>query len=391
MLYSRSGIYNLTKRNTMRIALIILIGIHAFIHLFGFLKAFGISEFNAITQPISKTLGIFWFLAFLLLIITIYLYSTHFDFWRLTGILAILVSQVLIFIYWSDAKFGTIANVIILLMVIIGYSNFIFNQKIEKERKKLFEASQLKGSQEIIRKDAMKDLPPIVQKWLTGSGIVGKELISNVYLTQDLQLKLKPEQDSWNSGAAEQYFTIQPPAFNWSINTEMNSILKVVGRDRFQNGKGEMTIKLLSLIPVANAKDNKKIDQATLQRYLAEIVWFPSAALSRHISWEPIDKYSAKATMEFNGTKGSGEFYFDKDGKFEKFLAMRYQGSDATHPTEWTVVATRTEEKSGIELPVECEASWALDTGKWTWLKLKITDIQYNVKEMPFASKAYKQ
>ena len=27
-----------------------------------------------------------------------------------------------------------------------------------------------------------------------------------------------------------------------------------------------------------------------------------------------------------------------------------------------------------------------LENGKWTWLKLKITDIQYNVKEMPVAN-----
>ena len=55
-----------TSKKTMRIALIILIGIHGIIHLFGFLKAFGISEFNAITQPISKTFGLVWLLTFIL-------------------------------------------------------------------------------------------------------------------------------------------------------------------------------------------------------------------------------------------------------------------------------------------------------------------------------------
>ena len=360
----------------MRIVLIILIGIHGIIHLFGFLKAFEISEVNTIIQPISKTYGIVWFLAFLLFAITIILILFNSDYWWIGGFLAVIISQVLVFYYWSDAKFGTVANVIILLATIIGYSSFNFKQQIKAERIGLFENSQFKD-REIITQEELVGLPTIVQKWLTNSGIIGKKAISRVHLTQELQLKLKPDQTSWSKGVAEQYFTIQPPAFNWHINTEMNSVLSVVGRDKFEDGKGEMTIKLFSLIPVANSKNNEKVNQATLQRYLAEIVWFPSASLNQYIKWEIIDDYSARAIMEYKGTKGSGEFHFDKDGNFEKFVAMRYQYSDAINPTEWSVIATKTEKMKGIKIPVECEASWELEGGKWTWLKLKITEIKY--------------
>jgi len=171
----------------------------------------------------------------------------------------------------------------------------------------------------------------------------------------------------------------------------MNSIFEVTGRDKFENGSGEMTIKLLSLIPVANAKNHEKVNQASLQRYLAETVWFPSASLNPYITWEPLGENSSKATMEFKGVKGSGEFHFDVKGNFEKFVAMRYQDINAEEPTEWTVIATKTEERNGIKIPVECEANWKLESGKWTWLKLKITDIQYNVKEMPVANSVYKK
>ncbi|QRM89740.1 hypothetical protein FG167_11055 [Lacinutrix sp. WUR7] len=366
----------------MRIALIILIGIHGIIHLFGFLKAFGISEFNAISQPISKTFGLIWLLTFVIFAITMILLIFQSHFWWLSGFLAVIASQVLIFNYWSDAKFGTIANLIILVSVIIAYSNFSFKNKIVEERKKLFENSQA-VSEIVITKETISELPSIVQKWLINSGTIGKSPISNVHLTQELQLKLSPDQENWNNGKAEQYFTINPPAFNWNINTKMNSIFSVVGRDKFENGNGEMIIKLLSLISVADAKNSDKIDQATLQRYLAEIVWFPSASLSPYIKWESLDEYSAKATMKYNGAKGSGEFHFDEIGNFKKFVAMRFQDSNAVEPTEWTVIATQTEERNGIKIPIECEASWKLESGKWTWLKLKIKDIQYNVKEMP--------
>ena len=329
-------------------------------------------------------------MTFIFFIITVFFNLIHSDYWWLIGFLAVIASQVLIFNYWSDAKFGTIANLIILLALILSYSSFNFKSKIVKEREKLFESSQ-SVSEKVITKETISELPSIIQKWLINNGTISKKPIYNVYLTQELQLKLKPEQTTWNYGMAEQYFTIQPPAFNWNINTEMNSILSIVGRDKFVDGKGEMVIKLLSLIPVANTKNNEKVNQATLQRYLAEIVWFPSASLNEYIKWEPIDDNSARAIMEYKGTEGSGEFYFDNNGNFERFVAMRYQDSNDDKPTKWTVTATKTEERNGIKIPIECEASWEFESGKWTWLKLKITDIQYNVNKMPVANNVYKK
>lgn len=372
----------------MRIALVLFIGIHGIIHLFGFLKAFGISEFTAISQPISKTYGFVWLVAFILFASTAFLLLFQSNYWWLTGLLALMTSQFLIFNFWADAKFGTLVNLFLLVSVVIGYANFGFKNKIVEERRALFKTAKPLPDQPTSQ-EAVSNLPPVVQKWLIASGTLTNSPVSNVHLIQEVQLKLSPEQENWNDGKAEQYFTLNPPAFNWSIHTRVKSYFSVVGRDKFVNGKGAMTIKLFSLIPVANAKNHEKVNQATLQRYLAEIVWFPSAALSSHIKWEMLSENSAKATMEVNGTKGEGEFHFDEHGNFRKFVAMRYQDIHAEEPTEWTVIATKTEERNGVSIPVECEASWTLKSGKWTWLKLKITDIAYNVKEMPVAENRF--
>ena len=170
----------------------------------------------------------------------------------------------------------------------------------------------------------------------------------------------------------------------------MASVLNVVGRDKFENGQGEMLIKLFSLIPVVNAKNDSKIDQATLQRYLAEIVWFPSAALSQHIKWEPINDHSARATLEYKGTIGSGIFYFEETGKFKEFIAMRYKDVGDSEPTKWIITATETKKLNGVQIPIMCEASWQFNNDKWTWLKLKIEHIEYNVEKMPIAKDRFK-
>ena len=361
----------------MRIALSIVIVIHGIIHVFGFLKAFGFSEFDAISQPISKTFGILWLLAFLLFAVTLSLYLSYYRYWWIIAIFAVILSQFLIISYWSDSKFGTIFNLVILVAALIGFSTISFQKKVTAEVSNLF--TQSKKSEKIILTEQMlKGFPHPVKKWLFNSGIPGNEIIQHVYLEQEIQMLMKPEQKDWMKAEAKQYFSMEPPAFNWTIDLHMKPGLKVVGRDKFEDGKGEMLIKLLSAIPMVNAKDSEKVDQATLQRYLAEIVWFPSAAISSYISWEPIDDYSANAIMNYKGTEGSGVFHFNENGDFKKFVAMRYKDARDAEPAEWTVTASEIAVRNGIRIPVQSEVKWKLDDSEWTWLKLRISDIKYN-------------
>lgn len=369
----------------IRILLIIFISIHGLIHLLGFLKAFNIIEIISISKTISKVSGFFWLLVFILCIITVFLIVINSDLWWTSGLFFIIISQIMIFSYWSDTKYGSIANFIIFLFIIVAYSDFSFKNKIALERKYMLENSE-PITNKVITRESISKLPVIVQKWLKNSGIIGKSNVSNVYLTQKLKLKMNQEQSEWNNGSAVQYFTLQPPAFNWDIKSEINSVLKVTGRDKFENGIGEMIIKIFSLIPVASAKNHPNVNQATLQRFLAEIVWFPTASLNNYITWEYIDDLSAKATMEYKGSKGTGVFHFDKNGIFKKFVALRYKSYDDKVPTKWTVTATKTEKLNEVTIPVECKVSWEIDKSSWTWLVLEITDVKYNIK-MPIANR----
>lgn len=202
----------------MRLALIIWIGIHAIIHLFGFFKSFGIFEFSAISQPISKTLGLLWLLGFVLFAITVVLLIAQSNYWFIMGMMGVIISQFVIINHWSDAKFGTIANLFISMAIIVAYSNFSFKSTIKKERIALFKNLE-PTKDDMVTKEALVNLPPVVQKWLTHSGVIGKPYISSVHLVQELKLKMKPEQAAWYTGRAEQYITVEPPGFNWSITT----------------------------------------------------------------------------------------------------------------------------------------------------------------------------
>ncbi|HBY66516.1 MAG TPA: hypothetical protein DEG69_01325, partial [Flavobacteriaceae bacterium] len=98
----------------MKIVFFILLTVHALIHLLGTVKAFQWAEIPQFTQQIAKPMGLLWLLATILFLATAILYLLKKDAWSLLAIAAVLVSQVLIVMMWSDAKFGTIANLIIL-------------------------------------------------------------------------------------------------------------------------------------------------------------------------------------------------------------------------------------------------------------------------------------
>ena len=361
-----------------RIIFIIIIGFHGLIHLMGFVKAFNFAETKELTQPISKFLGLIWLLALLLFISALIQYLIKNEFWWLTAIIGILVSQTLIITFWQDAKFGTIPNVIILLVSIIAFAEFSFNLNVSREIDKMFSKNTIKDHSTITTK-MITHLPAPIQRWISHSGLIGKERIYAVRLKQKALMKMKPEQEKWTNAYAEQYFMIDKPAFIWKVNLQMMPFLDISGRDKFFGGKGEMLIKILSLFPVVNSRDNEKISTGTIQRYLGEIVWFPSAALSPYITWEKIDDYSAKASMTYKGTTGTGVFYFDEKGNFVKYIAQRYlESEDDAILREWIVTASESRIMNGINIPVKLASTWKLENGYWTWLKLEITDIEYN-------------
>lgn len=362
----------------MRFVFAFLIMVHGLIHLMGFLKAFEFASTPQINQKISKTMGLFWLFTAILLFITAFFYLKK-DRWFFIAVLAIVLSQILIIMAWKDAKFGTIANAIILMVCMSAYGNYVFSKKVSNET-----ASLLKGvsvdNDSIITKENITHLPEIVQKWLQNSGIIAKEKMVSIWLKQQGELKTKPR-GKWMSFEAEQYFDVSNPSFVWSTEVNFMPMVKMIGRDKFVNGEGEMLIKMAGLIPVVDVSKTEKINQAAMLRYMAEMVWFPSAALNKYMTWESIDDISTKATFTINYKSVVGLFKFSSEGDFLSFEAQRYYGAEDDAPLEtWYVQSKSFKEFDGFKIPNKCEVIWKLKEGDFNWLNFEITDLKYNVK-----------
>ena len=361
----------------MKYIFLALMNLHGAIHLMGIANAFKLAQIEQLSTDISKVSGLVWFIVFILFLVTGVAFLAKAQWWYWLAIVSVIISTLLIVSFWKDAKFGTIPNVIILLVALFSLSFHAFNNKVANEISTIMKHGDTTKIS-VITKEQLDDLPYPVAKWLNLSGMVGNEKINTVWLSQKARMKMKPGQKDWNDAVAEQYYSVEKPAFVWKVKMNMPPFIKITGRDKFVNGKGEMLIKIFSLLNIVNEK-GEKMDEGTLQRFLAEIVWFPSAALSEYISWEAIDSLSAKATMNYKGTTGSGTFYFNEQGDFVKFSTLRYKSNKAdAQRYEWIVTVKEHSIKNGIKIPTKVEVTWVLENGEWTWLDLIITDIQYN-------------
>jgi len=361
----------------MRSILIVFVLIHGLLHFMGFLKASGLVNFNELTQFISKPVGLVWLLVSILFIVTVALILLQREWWPYVGLMAVLLSQVLIIVFWKDAKFGTIANIIILLASLSGYGELQFNRMVCKETQEILKNLNLEHPIHI-NQDDLKHLPNIVQKWLSSSGVLENDKAVSVRLVQEGEMKTSPD-GKWMSFTANQYFNCDYPSFVWKTQVKPLPLVFMNGRDKLLNGEGQMLIKLFSMITVVNEGGNEKINAASMQRYLAEICWFPSAAINDYLRWEAIGPTTAKAILTIDGRSVSGIFKFSMKGEPLSFETERYYGSSKDAVLEkWLIEMVDYKEFNTIKIPNKCKVTWKLKTGDFYWLNLEITALEYN-------------
>lgn len=96
---------------------------------------------------------------------------------------------------------------------------------------------------EIITAEHLLGLPEIVQRYLNESGVIGQTMVSTVQLRQTGKIRTAPEA-SWMKFKAVEIYNIELSEFLWYADVKMNPFLWLTGYDRFQNGHGEMKIKI---------------------------------------------------------------------------------------------------------------------------------------------------
>lgn len=215
----------------------------------------------------------------------------------------------------------------------------------------------------------LEGLPTPVQRYFRYALREGQDYIKEVTVRHGGQFRTSTKQ-GWKNIQGEEYFTCFPPGFLWSGKLGWASAI-----DKYINGKGNLLVKVASLIPVVNAK-GKATDQGEFLRWLAEAVWFPTALLpSDHLSWVPIDEQSAKVVYQDEHIQAEGVFHFNEKGQVSHFKARRYM--DEHRLEEWTTHCQDYREVNGMHIPFYAEAVWNLADGDFSYAKFQLEEITY--------------
>jgi hypothetical protein len=371
--------------DSMRLAIPALLAIHGAIHLLGFLKPWKLARVEQLSGrtlvPLSETasraMGLLWLAAALLLVTAAAFRAAERGPWWMPAALGVALSQALILFQWSDAKAGTLANLLLVLPIAMGAATARFDRESDALARALLARAPV-GSAPLVTAADLVSLPPPVRRWLQASGAVGKPRARTVRLRQRGELRTGPDQP-FLPAAARQYFTVDEPGFVWMVEVTMFGVVPVVGRDSYLDGRGRMLIRAGGLVTIADGRGDK-FDQGALLRYLGEIAWFPSAALAPYLAWEEVDAQRARATMSHGGVEASAVFEFDDRDRLAQLQAKRYFGDRDLE--DWVVRVTEWREIRGLEMPVRGSAIWKLDQGDFEYYRWEIEDVEADRREL---------
>ncbi|MBM4167740.1 MAG: hypothetical protein FJ215_01075 [Ignavibacteria bacterium] len=272
------------------------------------------------------------------------------------------------------------ASLIALFIVVVLIAASAFRSDIESEIVAMFEQGELPDRTVITEAD-IESLPEPIQRHLRYAQVVGKSRVQYIRLRQRGMFRTRPDQ-AWMPIEADQYYTVDPPAFVWHARMQMIPLVSVVIRDKYLEGEGEILGKLLSIVTVAHGT-GREINQGALLRFLNEIMWFPTAYLSDYLTWEEIDSSSARVRMSYGGISASAVLYIDKEGKLIDFVCDRYIMTDSgSNLEEWSTPISGYGEFEGLRLPTEGEGVWRLKSGDFSYFRLKIESIEYGRPEL---------
>ena len=359
----------------LKIFFLIVLFIHGMIHALGFLKAFQLAEINQLTQNISKPMGILWLIALILFFAAaIHLVSNH-DFWWITALAAVILSEVLIILFWQDAKFGTIANIIILLAVIAGYGFWSFENIFKSDLAVSLETSS-KIEKNLLAEKDIEHLPLPVQKYLRYAGVINKEKVNNVKIVFDVEMREKGK--DWFKATSVQYNFYDEPTRLFFMKAKMFG-MTVPGYHRYVEANATMDIRLFGLFPIIKQSGDVMNKTETVTLFNDMCLMVPATLIDKRIQWEPIDSLTTKAVFTNRVISISAILYFNEAGQLINFTSDDRTAISDMKQYRFSTPVAGYENINGINVMSGGEAVWHYPDGEFVYGKFKLKSIQYNI------------
>jgi hypothetical protein len=356
-----------------------LILLHGALHLLGFLKAYQLAPIDQLTTSISRPLGLMWLLAAVWLIATALLYVFHSPYWWIPAILGLLVSINLILNYWSDAKWGMVPNLVLLLALVLHFTAYQFKTHYIRDVKQSFGSNSTNNSERVLSMNDLSALPDAVKKYIMQSGFVGKPIIKNFRAISTGTIR-KNETSAWIPLSIEQYNLIDPLTRLFFMTGFMKG-LPIAGYHRFKDGEASMDVRLGSLFKV-QYQEGKEMNIAETVTYFNDLcVFAPGALPFKDIQWEELDSFTIRAVFTDSGIAIRADLHFNDHYELVDFESDdRYYNQDdqTMKKIKWSTPLREYKTYHGFRLASKAEAVWHFPDEALVYARFDLEDMTYN-------------
>lgn len=353
----------------------ILVFAHALIHLMGFVKAFGFAPVKQLLLPISKPMGILWLTAVMLLFISGTLFLFKNGYWWLAGFVAVFISQVLVIYFWRDARFGTVANVLILLACIIGCATWSYEKKYYHDVQQARAAAPYFPDSLLTEAD-LQPLPEPVRIYLRTSGCVGQPKVNNFKVEFSGKIR-KNEQSDWMPFTSEQYNFMNHPTRLFFMKTAMKG-LPVAGYHRYENGNAFMDIRLLSMFRVQFQDGGEMNPSETVTFFNDMCCLAPATLIDKRIDWGVVDGNKVKASFICNNIRVFAWLYFNDRGELINFISDDRFAYDVRKKLPWETPLTNYQDIDNHHLMHTADVLYRYPAGKQVYGTFTLQKVTYN-------------
>lgn len=225
-------------------------------------------------------------------------------------------------------------------------------------------------------------LPETIQEYFKECGYIGKEKIENIKIDYSNSfIKMSPEK-KWLKIKYYQVNSTQNVTRLAYISSKILGIFSFEGRDKYQNGKGNMLIRLLNMFTVADA-NGKEMDESALVTLLSEVLFMPNLAISEKIKWQSLNEYSVNGHLMDKKNKVNGIFYFNNKHEYIRFTTedRYYSQKDGSYKKmRWSIELSDYKDFNGIKFPGIVKAIWHMEDKDYEYFKSQIKEVHFNIE-----------
>ena len=347
----------------------------------GTVKAFGITEMPQLTQQINGPLGVLWLLAAVLLLATATSLFLWPQWWWVVGAAAIIVSQIVIVTSWTDASYGTIANVIILAGVTFGFLSQGPSSFRTAYDRAVAEGLTRATATPLLTEADLAPLPAAVQRYIRLHGAIGRPRVQNFRARFHGEIRSGPDA-RWMSFTGEQYNFYDQPSRLFLMDASMFGI-PVQAFHRFIGSSATMRVKLASIATMVDAKGPEMDEAETVTLFNDMCVMAPGALIDRHIQWQEIDPHNVSASFTHLSHTIRAVLSFNDLGELTTFVAdgrgaLSADGKSTT-TMPWSTPLSNYRAYGSYRLMAHGEGIWHAPAGEYSYLRFDLDTIEYNV------------